>query len=321
MEVTENSEILSFTPYNHNDKVLGLSFSQGILFTCTEYYIYAWLDRKSKLLGMFRIPPWLSDEYTPMHPLLVEQQPEQLDLLVSLLTKEPEIVRIFTAKSYYEISQMKVRKHTQKHFIPYCHTSHGAVAAEENKTLFFYPKTKEAQQLVALPSDDTCTRVRCINKKIYLGMESGRIYEVEARNKDTLSKVPSIEDTFAEYSAEYNYAISLSLFYEKRPLPILDFHFGPTILSYFGKHLQASPLFYSEKDQVLTIHPVHSLFIVFTPSCFLLLNESLHILYKDRVQGEGIEHTDRVFISQASGILSEICIISSHIPVQTSQHY
>ncbi|KAI5189889.1 hypothetical protein NEMIN01_0752 [Nematocida minor] len=308
MQISENSEIAHCISYNHNDKVIGLSISHGILFTCTAHYIYAWLDRESTLLSIFKIPQvFLPSDSLAIDTLIACKSKSGWEQLLSLLGKEHTPVYIFTPKGYFTLSNLRIEQHKQNHFIPHCHTSHGAFAVENSKDLCHYGRNKTF--IAAIPSDDVCTVIKCLKDSLYLGMESGKILKVEMqcsrKSGDALSISSAVEKGVENCTAR------LVPIYESRMLPILDFQIEPMIVSHFGKRLHALPLEHKEKEQVLKIYSVHSLFIIFTASHVLLLNESLHTLCKDRIQGEGLSHSDRTFISQDSGVLREIVIASS----------
>lgn len=295
MRVVESVEDVQFIRYNHNETVHGLTVAGSVLFTCTSNYLYAWMDGQIRLIGLFRIPS--TEEYTPLKDLLTGQAQTDWAVFESAFGSYGKIVRIFSVKSYLEISGLKVRKYSQKYFLPYCHTPEGSFAVEDSSELFFYPENQDKIKITSFP-DEVCTRVKYLNEKVHVSTESGKIFTISGNITDKNTLITSA--------------------YEYKQLPIIDFHLDPLMISYFGKALRTDNLPYTEKGQVLSIHSVNSLFILFTSSYFLLLNELLHVLYKDRARGEGISYGGRVFISQDSGILREIIIISSDSYVEAS---
>ncbi|KAI5156039.1 hypothetical protein NEPAR05_0249 [Nematocida parisii] len=341
MEIFEENEVLELSEYHHNDKVISVVVHGRILFTATNCYIYAWLDKESTLLAMFRIPAGGLSTPISVESLLVDSSIHKSNWQVfsEYFTEVNQPAYLFISKGYYKIENLLLTKYVQNRFLPHCHTAEGPFAVEEDSVLYNY-KT-EKMPIVKISERDVCTKIKCMANELYLGMDSGHILKILAvkidspKNiQDSLqskcnsytydSKNPT-EDKFTsdhthpafsnhstpstvDIICKKEYSVKYSSIFTGPALPVLDFYVNPLIISYFGRKLYSVSIACTEKEQVLNLYCMHSLFIVFTPRSILLLNQSLHRLNRSRVWGEAISYIDRVFISQDTGILNEILV-------------
>ncbi|KAH9385720.1 uncharacterized protein NEMAJ01_0616 [Nematocida major] len=309
MEVNEAKEVCESATYNHNSQVRGLAISNGVLYTCTDHYIYAWQDKSPTLLAMFRLPPKAEGN----SQRLLQDVCTLPSSWEHFASNHAGTVHIFAPKSYYKITPKYVHCTVSSLFIPSCCTEFGPFAVEDG-TLYFY--SEERQRILDLPEGDTCTRLKYISGDLFLGMDSGRIYSVLFHRREIAPEVasemgqagiPLGESAFCALEASL-YAGTLRVFVDGS-WPVLDFHPKPLLVSYFGRKLHAPSLGCAEKRQVLSIMSVDSLFILFTRASVLIFNESLHRLGTCPVKGEGISHVERVFMSQDTGMLSELSVL------------